>query len=194
MSCKLSRASLIDELRKRGINVRDVKRSDGNRGVPLMSDLKRALAEAPLKSATKGNKSVAFNSECPICLCEGDGMHVLNCGHAFHLDCCKGLSKMICPMCNAKITNLPSQLCSAIAKNKDKYKKQDLLNQQLEELGASSSSESESESSSYESESSSYESDVSSDDFLNINITVIDDSFSSRINKYVARQMRLAGF
>lgn len=65
-----------------------------------------------------------FNKECPICLTEGEKMWKLNCKHCAHLECLKGMNKLVCPICRANITNLPPEIKQNIEKNNDDYQRE----------------------------------------------------------------------
>lgn len=69
--------------------------------------------------------SGAFNKECPICLTEDKkGMWKLDCNHCAHLECLKGMNKLVCPMCRADIKNLPLEINQNIENNHDNYQRE----------------------------------------------------------------------
>lgn len=68
--------------------------------------------------------SFFFNKKCPICLEKGGDMFGLECLHRLHLECCKNLSSLECPLCRKIINNFPSWLNELIEKNISKNKEE----------------------------------------------------------------------
>ncbi len=66
-----------------------------------------------------------YNSDCPFCLCDETDF-ILSCDHNVHIECCKGMSNLICPICLKNITNMPKDIQKLILKTNKRFKKEKL--------------------------------------------------------------------
>lgn len=62
--------------------------------------------------------------QCPICLSSKGVLEILPCNHLIHLECTKGMTKCICPLCSVKMSTLPKQVKRQIQKNMKKWKEE----------------------------------------------------------------------
>lgn len=67
---------------------------------------------------------VELNDPCPICLEKDGNMYPLSCLHRIHLECMEGFTKLQCPICRAKLLNIPDELRKKIEKNGEVYKEE----------------------------------------------------------------------
>jgi hypothetical protein len=87
-------------------------------------------AKKPKRETPKGTDVKPKNStdevECAICFEKdvGENMHKLTCEHYFHMDCLRGLTSMVCPMCRAPLLNIPDDVKENIEKNSAKWEKE----------------------------------------------------------------------
>jgi len=70
------------------------------------------------------NTAQYLNDDCPICLETKGEMYPLPCFHRAHLECLSGMTKLECPFCRAKLSNLPLAVRTKIEKNGEDYKEQ----------------------------------------------------------------------
>lgn len=76
---------------------------------------------------------MSFNTQCLICLCEDlEESRIFDCGHMMHIQCCKGLSEAVCPVCKKELKLTIEEKC-VIQKNKEKYEI-DRINDETKEL------------------------------------------------------------
>src|SRR5207253_9786437 len=83
------------------------------------------------------NKSICYNTECPICLEELSDSPELafltSCRHGMHISCIKGLNNTKCQICNQEITNYNKNLLDIIAENSVK-RREILENKEREDI------------------------------------------------------------
>jgi len=64
---------------------------------------------------------IALDEVCPICL-EGDDLFMLSCSHHLHLECAKGMTDAVCPLCRSSLRgDLPSNILSSIENRGQEY-------------------------------------------------------------------------
>lgn len=68
-----------------------------------------------------------FNSDCPICL-ESINQDLeifkIDCGHIYHMDCMKGMTKMECPTCRSPIENFDKDMIEIVNINADRIRQE----------------------------------------------------------------------
>ncbi len=64
-----------------------------------------------------------YNAECPVCFEQGN-LHILSCMHCIHIECCKDMISLDCPICRRSMNNLPPEIISSITENSGKYKRE----------------------------------------------------------------------
>jgi hypothetical protein len=68
--------------------------------------------------------NITFNKKCPICLEKNGDLFVLSCLHKIHLDCCRNLVSLKCPLCQENVKNYPENIEAEINNNSKKYKQE----------------------------------------------------------------------
>jgi hypothetical protein len=64
-----------------------------------------------------------YNESCPVCLTSDDPLHITSCLHRIHLECCKGLNTLQCPLCQQIVTNYPLYIEKQIKANELQFQK-----------------------------------------------------------------------